>query len=159
MEKFPSQDDFELEKARQAIRLQNMTDYASLKREADDVKYELNRDNFSEAAKAELRARLEIINQGISMLRNSIEALSQPDMIMTTTAPEIIKVDITDENSFFHNIYTEKLNELESLKVERDNLFDLLDGEKLQAALADVDARIKFASDEAVRAQLKYEGN
>jgi hypothetical protein len=156
MENIAPKTEAQIEEERLAIIKQNRADFLKMKEESEEIRRELDSDTLSEAAQNELRERQELLVQGMTLLRESVNALAESDVLLVSEA-EPLYFEVADENKFLHDKYMESLNELEGLKVERDNLFDMLSGERLQSALRDIDTRIKTADANAEMARVFYE--
>ena len=157
MEKFNNIDN-NVDHFRSVVRDANREDMLRMREESKEISREIENGNLSEASLRELRARQSELVQGEALLRDSIVALSTPDTLFVTE-PSPIEFTITDQSSLLHNAYMESLNELEGLRVERDNLFDMVGGERLQLALKDIDKRILDAQVAEQKARILYESS
>ena len=155
MEKSPSINN-NINQIRSDIRASNREDMLRMREESSEIRREIENGSLSEAALKELRARQSELVRGEALLRDSITALSTSDALFVT-APSPIEFTITDESSLLYNTHIESLNELESLRIERDNLFDIISGERLQSALKDIDKRILDAQMVEQKTRIAYE--
>jgi hypothetical protein len=156
MENIAQKTETQIEQERLMIMGQNRADFLKMKEESEEIRRELDSGKLSKAAENELRERQELLVQGMTLLRDSVNALAESEAILVSE-PEPLYFEVADESKFLHDKYMETLNELESLKIERDSLFDMVSGERLQSALRDIDARIQTADSNAEMARISYE--
>jgi hypothetical protein len=125
-----------VERERQYNREQNQAELERLRDLAFDMQRELKEGKLSEAARRDLASQLSDTNQAIKILRDSLYALSQHDVVMVEEVDTPISVEITDQKEYWSNEYFRKYDELTELQEEYSSYIGVERSETVRAKIA-----------------------